>query len=452
MRWPPRSPLALLFVSLGSPCASALAARGMVCDHSIADFPVRASPLGIRLLRRVLPTLCSATMSKNDDVRIQALVSLGQLSRVRDCRALLLRGSGDGGEDFGIPFLRRLMETMQAAGGNSRAAGELQLTVLHLLWDGDWRAAISEMEPPFESYTVSLLGGAMRELEKEHARLLCASEDAFEDAFDEAGDTPTFLENDPEEVESHHNAVNSALDRCLMVLGQASQFRMFPEERVARLRELARAVVDIESTEGNYHAMQMVRCLAWRYPAAFQVRSPRGSDLRLARGLLRQMVINTMQGFQDHLAGRKEHGMLKMSSMAIAYMCAADEAWIDVFTFAADAPHMFARTQEEFEACAPGAFAMLPSLLDQAIQSRHSTPKTPTDREHVELEMRALTGEMSEMRVLNSCAKCGAVETKRGTYKMCSACNSVHYCSKECQKAHWKGHKAVCKQLRAEKQ
>lgn len=38
------------------------------------------------------------------------------------------------------------------------------------------------------------------------------------------------------------------------------------------------------------------------------------------------------------------------------------------------------------------------------------------------------------------CAKCG---TDAAPYT-CSRCDRVHYCSKKCQTAHWKGHKRAC--------
>ena len=39
------------------------------------------------------------------------------------------------------------------------------------------------------------------------------------------------------------------------------------------------------------------------------------------------------------------------------------------------------------------------------------------------------------------CAKC---KLKVGS-RLCSACHQIGYCSRECQKAHWKAHKAECK-------
>lgn len=43
--------------------------------------------------------------------------------------------------------------------------------------------------------------------------------------------------------------------------------------------------------------------------------------------------------------------------------------------------------------------------------------------------------------MLYVCAVCGKA-CKKNT---CAACKSINYCGKECQKAHWKEHKAVCK-------
>ena len=42
-----------------------------------------------------------------------------------------------------------------------------------------------------------------------------------------------------------------------------------------------------------------------------------------------------------------------------------------------------------------------------------------------------------------SCSMCGAV----GASKKCSKCRVAVYCTKTCQKAHWKAHKMVCASL-----
>ncbi|KAF1356215.1 putative MYND domain protein [Delphinella strobiligena] len=41
---------------------------------------------------------------------------------------------------------------------------------------------------------------------------------------------------------------------------------------------------------------------------------------------------------------------------------------------------------------------------------------------------------------MSKCANC----TKTENLKECAKCRSEHYCSRDCQKAHWKAHKKVC--------
>ena len=46
------------------------------------------------------------------------------------------------------------------------------------------------------------------------------------------------------------------------------------------------------------------------------------------------------------------------------------------------------------------------------------------------------------------CAACSAREPRFGEFKLCAACKTVAYCSKEHQQAHWREHKAACKAAR----
>ena len=47
------------------------------------------------------------------------------------------------------------------------------------------------------------------------------------------------------------------------------------------------------------------------------------------------------------------------------------------------------------------------------------------------------------------CAKCGKTDSEAGKeLKRCAKCQETRYCSRECQKANWKGHKQVCAAFR----
>jgi hypothetical protein len=49
--------------------------------------------------------------------------------------------------------------------------------------------------------------------------------------------------------------------------------------------------------------------------------------------------------------------------------------------------------------------------------------------------------------VTASCQLCEKGETEGLQISFCSSCHSVSYCSRACQKADWKAHKVICKEL-----
>uniref|UniRef100_A0A383VVR0 MYND-type domain-containing protein n=1 Tax=Tetradesmus obliquus TaxID=3088 RepID=A0A383VVR0_TETOB len=64
----------------------------------------------------------------------------------------------------------------------------------------------------------------------------------------------------------------------------------------------------------------------------------------------------------------------------------------------------------------------------------------------------AVCGRLPVWKICNSpeCLNMAEMSEKQlagGTGTRCSTCQAVFYCSRECQLAHWKQHKRLCKQL-----
>ena len=45
---------------------------------------------------------------------------------------------------------------------------------------------------------------------------------------------------------------------------------------------------------------------------------------------------------------------------------------------------------------------------------------------------------------MSHCVNCGQIQGDKCKFKRCSDCETVKYCSKKCQQAHWKDHKSIC--------
>ncbi|THZ31339.1 zf-MYND-domain-containing protein [Aureobasidium pullulans] len=53
---------------------------------------------------------------------------------------------------------------------------------------------------------------------------------------------------------------------------------------------------------------------------------------------------------------------------------------------------------------------------------------------------------------MSSCANCGSAAPAGSTLKRCGGCTQASYCSRDCQKTHWKWHKPFCKQQQQKQQ
>ncbi|ESK85093.1 hypothetical protein Moror_3640 [Moniliophthora roreri MCA 2997] len=56
----------------------------------------------------------------------------------------------------------------------------------------------------------------------------------------------------------------------------------------------------------------------------------------------------------------------------------------------------------------------------------------------------------TKQRGVRICDQCGAVETPMARFRLCGGCMTTQYCSQECQKIHWPGHKPICQHTKSQ--
>ena len=91
--------------------------------------------------------------------------------------------------------------------------------------------------------------------------------------------------------------------------------------------------------------------------------------------------------------------------------------------------------------CAPCGEASAPCFV--AILSRPLL--RGLSRAKVESEATVMAMKSAQARETKTCGQCGIREDQGETFNHCSRCKVVAYCSKACQKQHWRGgHKDTC--------
>eukprot|EP01084_Bolivina_argentea_P088623 160005_1 len=85
-------------------------------------------------------------------------------------------------------------------------------------------------------------------------------------------------------------------------------------------------------------------------------------------------------------------------------------------------------------------------MFDKSIRKEIQTWKSNGDLRNANKERCILSQGLREMSL--NCYLCGKEWKKNGKLKMCRKCRMVYYCSKKCQKIHWKQkHRYNCRQF-----
>ena len=139
-----------------------LSHRGLVSDEA---GQVSVSELGLKLIQRGIMPMALEIMKDRDEKMVASAVNiLGELTRAKDIRTLLLMEERNRVSDGKKSLLLELMENETPA-----VAGAFFLLVCHLQWDYEWQPIIlsKELEPPLEVFVAKWLATSIIKVDKD---------------------------------------------------------------------------------------------------------------------------------------------------------------------------------------------------------------------------------------------------------------------------------------------
>ena len=86
------------------------------------------------------------------------------------------------------------------------------------------------------------------------------------------------------------------------------------------------------------------------------------------------------------------------------------------------------------------------NIMSKIIEAFHLTNKYP-DSVFILPKIKITLEENGKKKISKMCSMCNMIEEKDCNFMKCSNCKVSIYCSKKCQKKHWKSHKKYCPNL-----
>lgn len=90
---------------------------------------------------------------------------------------------------------------------------------------------------------------------------------------------------------------------------------------------------------------------------------------------------------------------------------------------------------EKAQKGAPAATEQKSEIKDPAVEKREKLDSEVADEK---------SSQDHKAPETKKCAGCDTAETSPASFKLCAKCKNVKYCSRDCQRAHWKVHKFEC--------
>ena len=428
---------------------SRLCFRGMLKDES--GGPTTAivpGPLARKVIQRgIVPLLLKLARTQPDEVVVEAMSGLAQISRAQDCRSFLLQQ-----EDT-----TELLQTMLLSKEGNKVSHTL-LLIVHLLWDKDWRDPLIAIEPPIEETAVKWGAFSMQQIRDRAEQARAATKKLQDDFMSKTLSKVTLSEISTEEKkkleievkklerqlkketawnqletdECFSYVANYTLSRSLLVLSTMVKGKSAPE-RIMKVNGLAfgAACLDVPIDETNSAAANVIGnyvtsvggCSPMAFPDPEHVVSA-------AISRLSHLVNRQDMSSRSFIFVRLLNGLRQVNEWAPFFQACAEQDIEHKYVIEVFLPKIGANIPSSTPPKKEGRNA--DTNEDPSVVTKPKPKPKPRTKRNPKVLRKGSSSQCSESSSkFSNCDNCGKVESKAGEFKSCSICFVKKYCGRK---------------------
>jgi hypothetical protein len=423
-----------------------LCEKSMELDSTIvAKTSVAPGPVVFKMIARgVVPLFMEQSQSPHIRVAEKAVGGLASISRVKDCRLLMLQHAD------GVELVKKMLGSLHGP-----TVSNAFLLVSHLLWDEEWRDPIFGIQGPsvedsalqWACYcmkrTREVAYATKKEQEERNKRnqeelvrigrqqIQSAEGPVISERFQlELDEFVSKNKKEPKwlDVEMERAlCFTVTLRRALLLLSHATHSGDAGRLMSVDALPLVACLIDVPDSDINGAAASLMHNVMACMGETITVEMLPDPD-----HMLRSIIY-----FLDGQAASNTMGQTTMFYVSLIKRLLLDASWKEYSNELAARDGVCKFWLEEMLAKLGAGYGTSASSRTASSERR--------ERGSVDIGIHQSCSNLTGK--LERCSGCGKIEGKKNEFKKCSRCQVAVYCGRDCQKADWKAHKKVCASL-----